>query len=284
MVVVILYRVCTMDYSCGVTYETGQASRGPQDHHATNPWGSTANIESNQSNILTSTVSYNRVTHENSNGDTDYQYEFNVPVPEATLPIENLLRNPWIKELKDFLKTLPYMEVTIVTSDKSYRHVLINWLISAMIKADSPLINILVISFDETVHNLMQSKGIPTVCIPPGSIVNTGFSNEHRAIFIARLTVVRLINYWGYDVVHYDTDAIVLKNPEPLFEEYRSSDIVGSVGRHPVALGDEWGFTLCMGAIMFRSTLQTGKPDLFDLDQHAQCTLVAVYGCVCKCL
>ena len=191
--------------------------------------------------------------------------QLSLPIPDLTLPLDVILKNSWVKELQDFLQTLPTKKVSLVSSNYLFQEDLINWLVSAMIKTNPPLSNILVLSLDDTIHELMKSRGISSVCVEPQTVMvpfdpksEMGKMQPCTFLFATRLTVVRLINYWGYDVVHYDTDAIVLKNPEPLFEKYRSSDIVGSVGRHPFALGDEWGFTLCMGFIMFRSTQETG--------------------------
>ena len=72
---------------------------------------------------------------------------------------------------------------------------------------------------------------------------------------------MRLVNYWGFDVANYDTDAIVLRNPEPLYyEQYRDSDFIGSYGHFPPDIKQEWGIAVCTGAVMIRSSICTGNP------------------------
>ena len=121
--------------------------------------------------------------------------------------------------------------------------------------------NILVISFDSPLHELLQRVGIESVLVPPESLASQYgmcVAHDFYKLLMARVTVLRLINYWGYDVAHYDTDAIILKNPLSLYNKHADSDVVGSTGVWPFELSKKWGFTLCMGTILFRSTLQIG--------------------------
>ena len=47
------------------------------------------------------------------------------------------------------------------------------------------------------------------------------------------------VTSWGYDVVQYDADALILNNPSELFERHPDSDIVASRARHwPPKVGD----------------------------------------------
>ena len=72
---------------------------------------------------------------------------------------------------------------------------------------------------------------------------------------------MRFINHWGFDAANYDTDAIVLRNPEPLYyEQYRDSDFIGSYGHFPPDIKQEWGIAVCTGAVMIRSSICTGNP------------------------
>ena len=72
-----------------------------------------------------------------------------------------------------------------------------------------------------------------------------------------RSIILRLINYWGYDVATYDSDAVVLKNPQTLFDNY-THDILSSASTYPEAAAKVWGFTLCAGAILYRASSATG--------------------------
>ena len=47
-----------------------------------------------------------------------------------------------------------------------------------------------------------------------------------------RLAFMRLINRLEFDCAMYDIDAVILKNPQPLYDKHKS-DIVGSRGELP---------------------------------------------------
>ena len=188
----------------------------------------------------------------------------NVPIPRPSKSVEYISNGPWTRRLQDILTYIDTDNgpVSVVAANYAYRDVLINWLITAKVKLDDPLQNVIVLSLDLGTHKLMNKKGIASIYVPIESIMNiTRVTKRYQAILIVRLTVLRMINYWGYDVAHYDADAIVLKNPQSLYKQYAGSDVVGSTGIHPKELSNEWGFTLCMGAIMFRSTQQTGNDE-----------------------
>ena len=83
-----------------------------------------------------------------------------------------------------------------------------------------------------------------------------------------RLVVLRLLNYWGFDVIHYDIDAIILKDPQPLFEQFSNRDIIGSIGTHPKEYYLDWGLTICLGFVMLRHTDKTGKTEDMNDSEH----------------
>ena len=197
-------------------------------------------------------------------------FDFNLPVPFATLPLGQLLQVQWMKELRHYLNavTPDSGPVTIVSSDYSYREILLNWLISALVQVDRPLSNVLVLSLDSSLHALLQGKGFACIHVPPEQLLRSVVINRlaltgHVAftqVHILRLTVMRLVNHWGFDVANYDTDAIILKNPEPLYyKQYQDSDFIGSYGHSPADIKQEWGIAICIGAMMTRSSNNTGK-------------------------
>ena len=184
--------------------------------------------------------------------------ESTMPFKKFTLPAAEILRQNWTNQIQDFLRSCSRSSpVTVVAANYLYRDVVINWLIAARVKVEPPLENILVVSFDSPLQELMQHVGIQSVGVFFDSLFSNG-QYSYKKLLMARVIIVRLINYWGYDVAHYDTDAIVLKNPLPLFNKHADSDVVGSTGTFPFDLGKKWGFTLCMGMIFFRCTPQTG--------------------------
>ena len=210
---------------------------------------------------------------------------FNLPVPFATLLQGQLLQVKWIQELRGYLNTVTPDSgpVTIVSSDYSYREILLNWLISALVRVDRPLSNVLVLSLDSSLHALLQGKGFACIHVPPDQLLRSVVINRlaltgHVAftqVHILRLTVMRLVNHWGYDVANYDTDAIILKNPEPLYyKQYQDSDFIGSYGHSPLDIKQEWGIAICIGAMMIRSSNNTGMRFYLFC---AQVTLIFIY-------
>ena len=192
---------------------------------------------------------------------------FSLPVPFATLPLGRLLQTLWLKELRDYISTLkPHSgPITLVSSDYKYREVLLNWLISALVRVDRPLSNILVLSLDPSLHTLLQDRGFACIHVPPESLLNPVLSaslTRHIAftqVHVLRLTVMRFLNHWGFDVANYDTDAIIMKNPELLYyKQHQRSDFIGSYGHFPQQLQREWGIAVCIGVVMIKSSVRTG--------------------------
>ena len=193
---------------------------------------------------------------------------FSLPVHLATLPLSQILHTHWLQALKNFLNSFnPHSgPVTIVSSDYSYREVLLNWLISAHVRVDRPLSNVLVLSLDASLYTLLKDSGVACIHIPRQSLLSSaliagltkhiGFTQSQ----VSRLTVTRFIIHWGFDVALYDTDAIILKNPELLYyKRYGDSDIIGTYGHFPQQIMQEWGIAICIGVAMFKSTTHTGK-------------------------
>ena len=151
--------------------------------------------------------------------------------------------------------------MSLVTATQEHEDVLINWLISAYMVAILPLNNVLVLSLSQPLHKLLVSRSIPslyvspTMIIKPQAEVNRTFSQVH----IVRLTVMRLIVHYGFDLVNYDCDAIVLRNPQILFEKYRDADIIGTFGKGPMHLYIKWSVTLNTGVLLFRSNERVGE-------------------------
>ncbi len=196
-----------------------------------------------------------------------------LPQKYASKPLGVLLCHPWMQELKDFLGGLNSTLVSLVSSDYNYREVLLNWLISAMVKVSPPLSNVLVLSLDESLYKLLSSRGIACIHIPPESLIRVRLNSSlkrtgFRQVHIMRLTVMRLINHWGYDVANYDTDAIILKNPEPLYDRYADVDFIGSYGNFPQELASKWGIAVCIGVVLVRGTQQSGKNDFHSHVHH----------------
>lgn len=187
--------------------------------------------------------------------------DFTFPHPQVFKPVNVVLACGWVRELKQYLSSVdPVQPVTVTVASYDFAANLLNWLISAQVMTSPPLENILVISFDNTLHKMLVRRQISSVCVPYISVLRNAKSLGIHKVWMTRLAVIRLINHWGFDVQQFDTDAIIRRNPQPLFDSFPGFDVVGSRAKLPFELGKgQWGFTVCMGVIVFRSTPRTGE-------------------------
>ncbi len=176
---------------------------------------------------------------------------FHFPHPRASEVADIIGKYSWIQELQSVLKGWKSnRRVVMVASNSAYREVLLNWLISAALVI--PLNQILVLALDEPAWRLMHNRGFQSIFVPPSSLTHK--STVFGQIMLTRLSVMRLLNHWGFDVAMIDTDALLLKNPWLLFEKYPESGIVASQGKFPNELSAKWGTALCVGVILIRSS------------------------------
>ena len=57
----------------------------------------------------------------------------------------------------------------------------------------------------------------------------------------------------------YDSDAVVLKDPQSLFDSYPGVELVGSAGKGPESIGHIWGRTICTGVLLMRTSPALGR-------------------------
>lgn len=78
---------------------------------------------------------------------------------------------------------------------------------------------------------------------------------SHDNIWKLRVRVLSCLVEWGQDVIMSDADALWLGDPMQDFAAppAANSSIVASRGSYPRKLGDQWGSTICMGFILFRT-------------------------------
>ena len=105
-------------------------------------------------------------------------------------------------------------QVNFVVADEKAIELLMNWLIMALVRLTDPLQNVVVLGLDVQVCDLLHPRNISCIYIDPDTIIRPSidfiFSRRYLASQI-RLLVSRLVNYWGYSLATYDTDALILK-------------------------------------------------------------------------
>ena len=173
-----------------------------------------------------------------------------LPFPRATRSLDDVMRAQWVTELWQFLSGLENSHVTLCIADSRYMEGVLNWLVSALVVIHPPLENVLVISLDAELYGLLRRHHIDSVFIDPQTVLlkNVKLPTNYSHIWTTRMVLFRLLNHWSYTVATYDSDAILVKNPQLLYAELDDSDLVGSEGSYPFDLHREWRSpTFCMG-------------------------------------
>ena len=186
-------------------------------------------------------------------------HRVSLPFPKYTKSLKKILQQPWVRDLRLLLKTRVARRLVIpVFVNWQFVEPFLNWMISSQVIIDSPLQNVVVFAFDkETYTFLLRKKIAACFYIHPSSISKKVY--KRTQFWVVRATILRLLNFWGYDVLNFDSDALVLKNPQAIFDAHPDSDVVASVGGYPMELNKVWGITLCMGVVLLRSTPRIGK-------------------------
>jgi len=188
---------------------------------------------------------------------------FSLPVHmNYTWTLKKVLQSSWVSQLQTFASDIGSLNspINLIASDFIQRHLVLNWLITAQLMTKEPLQNILVISIDSALNHLLESHGIPSIYVPPQTILKS-IPNKHDLGFplqMVRLTVMRLLCHWGVDVAHYDPEAVILKNPHKLYNRQQQADVIGSFASFPAHHFEMWQAALCVGSWMVRSTPATG--------------------------
>ena len=186
---------------------------------------------------------------------------FHFPQPRFSKSTQELLQSKWVVQLQDYLRTVNGKQVSIVTSSIEHTDILFNWLISAYLVADPPLKNILVLTLDKSLHDLAQNHGFESLYVSPEMVIDpkAKITRVFSQVHIVRLAVVRLMNHYGFDIVNYDCDAILLKNPQTIFDSHKDVDLIGTFGKGPSHLFAKWGVTLNTGVMLLRSSAKLGE-------------------------
>ena len=176
-------------------------------------------------------------------------------------PLTHIKRTQLIQRLKSYLKSRKSKQILLVIANKPFETILLNWLVAAHSNANIKIQDILILSLDTKLHSKLLKYGMVSIYIPTGDLIQPSakLRTSHSHLWIIRCMIARILNYWGFDVMMFDIDAVILKDPRPLFNKYHQSDIVASQGQYPFELSHVWGMTLCMGTVLIHSTRSTGK-------------------------
>lgn len=192
-----------------------------------------------------------------------FREDFFFPQPRVMKELERIKKTSWMRNLHHYLCSLEQdtKQIYLLTSNYEYLDVLLNWLISAVVRSNVTIGNILTISMDYSTHSTLQAKGFSSVLVTPSSlfISNINFSAPFERVMMLRLSLMRVISHFGFNVAMIDTDAIMLRDPQPLFDAQEGIGIVGSMGTIPKDLMAEWPMTICIGVVLVRSSERTGK-------------------------
>ncbi len=130
----------------------------------------------------------------------------NLPWMKSGLKVtpKSLMKLPWIRELWTFVNTEidGRFPVAITASNFNYRSSLVNWLAHALLKEKNSIKNVLILSMDDQLHNFLRRRNISSLLVLHQPLSKVPENKKIVQVEIARLVVMRLINFWGYDVVN----------------------------------------------------------------------------------
>lgn len=186
---------------------------------------------------------------------------FSLP-DDYSRPLKDILTQDWVCDLQRFLKNINEEKhiVNMIAANSNFTDPLLNWLIASLMRLEEPMVDVIVISLDRDLHNTLINRGISSLLVTPDMVMRTEDFPEvyhmHNGFYQARMMVMRLINHWGYDAANYDTDAVILQNPQSIYDAPENADIdifAGFAISFPPVLHKKWGATLCNGAWLVRS-------------------------------
>lgn len=167
-----------------------------------------------------------------------------------------------MEELKHYLESRSRNPLAVVFVGASFLPIFDIWY---GLYAINPSPDLIVIALDKPTHQNLQLRKIPSLCI---EICN--FNNFHSEknydstevsilseLWVLRARVIKLVLDSGSDVIHSDCDAFWVGDVYDLFSKTHA-DLVFSVAfGQPRNIVEHWGFILCMGLFMIRSSPRT---------------------------
>lgn len=194
--------------------------------------------------------------------DIRIHHPFNLPYRQQVLPTEELMRQDWMEPMKEILRTRHAEEklVPLVACNNAYYGSLLNWMAGMHRGTNISVLGVLVLAFDEELHSKLQKRDLASVYVKMDSLFR--YPDDHpvtNQIQMMRWTTARIVNNLGYDVLLTDIDALFVRDPTPLFNEFAGSQIIAQQGKHPKELYLSWNATLCTGMALFRTSPITGE-------------------------
>ncbi len=213
--------------------------------------------------VIDNTLKNEHVRHQHNAGA---HFNFSLPWMKG-VSVDRIRDGQWFHSLLAFASDAdPSEPILVLCADITFQEALLNWLIAVLVRQPQPPKNILVVTNKARLCSFVEYHGLPVGCLQlsADSILNAEgmefVQAQFRQLLVIRMSVMRILNHFGYDVLNLDTDAVLLKNLGPVLERNQDSDIVGTFGgRLPPTLFKKWGMVVCMGAIFIRSTRATGR-------------------------
>ena len=187
-----------------------------------------------------------------------------MPLAKYLKSREEFQNTEWVSVLYNYLKHLESPHVNMVFGDSKHMRLLENWITASMMTLKPPLDNVMVLSLDHLLCDQLMSTKFDVACIaaPIESFIVAypeEVDKKWCAAMMVRQVVLRLINYWGYDVASYDSDAVLLRNPQVLYDAKPHVDVFsGSTKNFPGMVSKKWGFNLSCGVLILRATPAVG--------------------------
>lgn len=176
---------------------------------------------------------------------------------------DEILGLSWVEDLHNLLIHKNSPQVNLVVADYKRIELLLNWLLVALVRLSPPLHNVIVLGIDLEVCKLLNPRKISCIHADPQTFMRVEYKLlKFSPVFVApqtRLLVARLVNFWGFSFASYDTDALVLRDPQSIYDAHPEANVIAGSGLHwPQWATQEWGFAMCLGAVLMRSGPASG--------------------------
>ena len=187
---------------------------------------------------------------------------FSFPQPDGIKTVDQLSSKQWIHELTSFLHKNRHHKIYLLASDIYSYPSLLNWLVAMYVNTEIDLKDILILSLDERLYQILRERDISTIYIKNDEFILYHYFLSWRRDkltfdLMTRLSVARLISHWGFDVVVFDVDAILLKDPEGIYKVFSDSDIISSHSLREIGTASgKW--TMSLGFALIRSNRMVG--------------------------